>query len=160
MPAWCSSCGAVAALDKSNSPMQIRRSLSKSRPFIFPVWIQNRREPHRIIRLFTISGNARWIEDGKPVLEIAAGQSLVALNEQDAQVTDHAELPIWVRKKFALPIHANATEYLASKVVENRPVTLSLQEQANSRRVEVRSLVACCLGLSWRIRSDHDGIKR
>jgi hypothetical protein len=101
---------------------------------------------HYLLHVFVTSGKASWIEEGKSAADILPGQSLTIFDDREPLIDEAGQLPEWINGTPARPRDPIATQQLAPRIVVDRPVELSLREQADSRFQEVRSLAACSLG--------------
>ncbi|MCP4194519.1 MAG: hypothetical protein GY768_28260 [Planctomycetaceae bacterium] len=102
-------------------------------------------EAHIITSIYTTSGSVAWqINDSEPIT-VAAGQRLTIVDDKQARVDDVSSYPAWIDGSDSSPRDPAAIRSLLPEVGIERPVGLSLKEQADSRRLEVRSLAVCSL---------------
>ncbi|MCA9143453.1 MAG: hypothetical protein H6823_15760 [Planctomycetaceae bacterium] len=95
-----------------------------------------------IIQVFALSGHVSWQEVGVGEFVIGAGQVLVIGGETAPALFEAGELPGWVDGKDLADIDRIASSELRADLTTDRPLSLSLLERTEHRRVEVRSL-AC-----------------
>jgi hypothetical protein len=98
-----------------------------------------------VIRIYTTIGGITWQVDGsEAAVPIEAGQVRVIVGDQ-GQTVEATQAPAWMYGESLDPLERIASATLESFVTLDRPVALSLGEQSQSRRSEVRSLSARCL---------------
>ena len=104
-------------------------------------------DAHALLSVHVISGNVSWIEAESDAAEIALGRRLVILDDRAATVQDFSNEPAWVSGADEKPRDPIAKKQLEPKIDLERPVTLALFENADSRIKlnELRSLSACSL---------------
>lgn len=102
--------------------------------------------PQVVISIATRRGRVGWLAEGGQELQIQNGQVCEFLLGE-APVTRTAEFPDWASPPSMGGLDRQASEHLAGFVRLDRPVTLSLEELAEFRKTEVRSLAARCLGV-------------
>ncbi len=102
-------------------------------------------QPHTVVRVVATSGDIEWQMAGAEPIPMTADQQLLIVDEDLPQIVDGVEIPEWIEGRDARPIDPLAVRRLQPFLTEDRPVSLSLQEQADSRRLEVRSLAVCSL---------------
>ncbi len=94
-----------------------------------------------ILQLFGVSGLVTW-EEGGDKFEVNAGQVLVVGGDAAPQLFEAGELPAWITGKDLAEIDRLASSELRGGLELDRPLSLSLLERTEFRRVEVASL-AC-----------------
>lgn len=99
-----------------------------------------------VISISARKGKVVWKGGEEAETVIANGDRAQFLVNQPP-VVDQVGFPYWSNPPSAGGLDRSASEQLAGIVRLDRPVTLSLGELAESRRVEVRSLAARCLGV-------------
>ena len=100
---------------------------------------------HQVLHVYVTSGSAEWSSDQGPAINIAAGQRLTLIDAYPALLKDVPRQPDWIDGRDARPRDPIAARDLAQRLTTDRPVTLVLKEEADSRRFEVRSLAVCSL---------------
>ncbi len=102
-------------------------------------------DPHVILRVYPTSGSIEWQMDDAPAFHVPSGQQLFMVDTSPARLDDVEALPEWIDARDARPRDPFAARGLEENVSTDRSVALSLKEQADSRRPEVRSLAASSL---------------
>lgn len=104
-------------------------------------------EAHVLLSAYVTSGAVSWIEDESNATEVLSGRRLVILNNRAANVEDFSEEPAWISGADQKPRDPIAKKQLEPRIDLERPVTLALFENADSRIKlnELRSLSACSL---------------
>jgi hypothetical protein len=98
-----------------------------------------------VVRVYTTIGAIQWQPDGVDVaVEITSGNARVMIGDQ-AQTVAVEQSPNWLHVQEPEGLERLAKEGLEPSVTPDRPVILSLEEQSQGRRLEVRSLAARCL---------------
>ncbi len=97
-----------------------------------------------IVRVLAASGNIEWQQQGQAVI-LSAGQVHELLNDAPGKTTTPKSIPKWTELTEVNSIYRIASVYLEPLLEHQRPISLSLQELATHRRVEVRSLAIHCL---------------
>ncbi len=92
-------------------------------------------------RFYAIKGEAQWRPTTGAVLPLGPGQVTVIAGEAAPVESVAKESPKWVQFNHLSDIDRRASATLAPLVVPGRPLTVSLDELATDRRVEIRSLV-------------------
>ena len=80
-----------------------------------------------------------------PAIQVASGQRLLMIDDAPPRLDAIAEMPAWIDGRDARPRDPIAARGLEPNVTSDRSAALSLKEQADSKRLEVRSLAACSL---------------
>ena len=101
--------------------------------------------PHLVLYVYVTSGNAEWNAPDSPPIQMSAGQRLTVVNESEARLNEIEDYPLWIDGRDRRPRDPIAADELSKKLTANRPVSLVLHEESESRRQEVRSLAVCCL---------------
>jgi hypothetical protein len=117
----------------------------ETRSFL-PVGSHPERDPiQRVIRVFPMIGRIEWQDDeqASPV-PVANGQIRV-LVDTNAETVSAGELPPWIVREDLREIDRSASAVLEEGLVADRPIALSLREQLQDRRTEVRALAAISL---------------
>lgn len=105
---------------------------------------------HLVRNLYVPTGNVQWLDSisstlgGDPLLA-STGTRLRWIDEQSPVSHTIDEMPGWISTRQLSDIEARGSDTLNRFVTEDRPVSLSLQERAQDRRIEVKSLAASCL---------------
>ena len=100
---------------------------------------------HTVLHVYTTSGSVDWqVNDDEPIT-VAAGQRLTFVDDNRGLPADVEDFPAWIDGSDAQPRDPEAVRRLLPQVTVDRPISLSLKEQANSKRLEVRSLAVCSL---------------
>lgn len=102
-------------------------------------------QAHIVLRVYPTSGHIEWRQPDAPPFQVPTGQQLTLVDDGAARLTAVTQLPDWIDGRDARPRDPIAARGLETLVPTDRPVALSLKEQADSKRVEVRSLAACSL---------------
>ena len=102
-------------------------------------------DAHIVLRVYPTSGSIEWQSQDTPAFPVPTGQRLTLVDGGPARLDEVEQVPDWVDGRDARPTDSIAGRGLESKVMTDRSAALSLKEQADSRRVEVRSLAACSL---------------
>ncbi len=100
---------------------------------------------HQVLQVYVTNGSAQWQAEDGLAIQITAGQRLTMVDDQPAQLREAGEFPDWIDGSDARPRDPVAAQEISRRLVPERPVTLVLQEEAESRRFEVRSLAVCSL---------------
>ncbi|MDG2381815.1 MAG: hypothetical protein P8N76_09080 [Pirellulaceae bacterium] len=100
---------------------------------------------HTVTHIYTTSGSVDWQINNSEPITVAAGQRLTIVDDRQSQLNDVSTYPAWIDGSDASPRDPTAIRSLLPEVGVERPVSLSLKEQADSRRLEVRSLAVCSL---------------
>ena len=101
--------------------------------------------PMTVVEAFATTGIVHWAEVGQDAVQISAGQRFAFVDDRIGTTSDAATVPVWISSKRVKPINQRAARDLAPMITFDRPVVLSLQEQTDHRRHEIRSLTACSL---------------
>ncbi len=101
--------------------------------------------PMTVVEAFATTGIVHWSEVGQEEIQITAGQRMAFVDDRPGTTSDAAAMPTWISPKRVKPINVRAARDLAPMITFDRPVVLSLQEQTDHRRPEIRSLTACSL---------------
>lgn len=102
--------------------------------------------PQVVITIAARKGRVGWVAEGGQELQILNGQ-LCEFLLGEAPVSRMGDFPDWASPPSMGGLDRSASEHLAGFVRLDRPVTLSLEELAEFRKTEVRSLAARCLGV-------------
>jgi len=117
----------------------------ETRNFLPPGAHPERDATQRVTRVFTTIGRIEWQDDATsspvPVIE---GQVRV-LVDGNAETLAAGDLPSWILREDLREIDRSASMVLASYLVPDRSMTLSLRERAQDRRTEIRALAAMAL---------------
>jgi hypothetical protein len=96
--------------------------------------------PHVQVTAIVTGGQVHWQEGARPAVTLDMGQAIAFLDEGAANVTDGAVTPKWVKSGDVTPIDVLASADAEQQLHEDRPVEVTLEELAESPRVEIRSL--------------------
>ncbi len=102
-------------------------------------------DAHIVLRVYPTSGRIEWQVADAPVIQVASGQRLLMIDDAPPRLDSIAEMPEWIDGRDARPRDPIAARGLEPSVTSDRSAALSLKEQADSKRLEVRSLAACSL---------------
>ena len=102
-------------------------------------------EAHEVVHVYTMSGSVEWQTGDGSATTLVAGQRLTMVDALPARVTTMERFPGWIDGSDARPRDPEAAKMLLQRVSLDRPISLSLQEQAESQRLELRSLAVCSL---------------
>jgi hypothetical protein len=102
-------------------------------------------DPHVVLRVYPASGSIEWQMDDSPAYHVPSGQRLIMVDGGPARLDEVETLPEWIDGRDARPRDPIAARGLEPNVTADRSVALSLKEQADSKRYEVRSLAAISL---------------
>jgi hypothetical protein len=103
-----------------------------------------------VVELFTLSGEIGWREGESDPTAIQAGRVLTFIGEEPANLFEAAEMPGWVDGRDLSDIDRRSSTELRHYLAADRPLSLSLMERTDFRKVEVRVLAArslCCLDI-------------
>jgi len=102
--------------------------------------------PHMVCRLYAASGTVQWQEGAAGAVTIEAGRVRTFYDDMPGQTTDAGTLPDWIPSKAISDIDRRASTDLEKLLELDRPIGLTLREQAEHRRTEIRSLAVRCSG--------------
>jgi hypothetical protein len=103
---------------------------------------------HVVVRLYATSGQVSWDEGTGVVSPFGAGQALILVDDSPARLIDSGPLPEWIEGRDISDVDRTASDELEKHLGTDRPLSLSLREAVEHRRVEVRALACralCCL---------------
>jgi hypothetical protein len=105
-------------------------------------------EPQITIDLFAARGKLEWTPIGGAAATLNAMQML-SLSPPNAQATPTAapNMPKWIDPEQLRPLDAQASDFLAQSLQDNKPLPVALREMVDHRKVEFKSLGAQCLAL-------------
>ena len=101
-------------------------------------------------RIYCTRGTVSWVEDGQAPQEVPAGSVIETYGAAPARMGEYLNAPAWFSGDHLNPSDKLGSPELEPMLEEERPADLALQERANDRRAEVRSLAArslCYLGV-------------
>lgn len=101
-------------------------------------------EPLTVTQLSARAGRIIWTPAEGADETIPSGHVRVEVAGQPARI-ERAGYPAWADPKSVSKLDRDASEHLADQISPTRPLMLSLDEQLEFRRTEVRSLAARCL---------------
>lgn len=101
----------------------------------------------RVIEIFTVSGAAQWQEPDIDPVAIPANHAFTFVEKSVAEVRGPYKAPDWidVRQVGASSLDRDTRLLLDRALGFERSLNLTLEERAEDRKVEVRSLAARCL---------------
>ena len=99
----------------------------------------------QLVRVWPTSGRIGIREPGQETRAVEAGQLWQSEDGQLAELADADQLPGWIADAQLSDIDRTALLKVEPMLPEERSLTLSLSEAAESRRQEMRSLAARCL---------------
>ena len=114
-------------------------------PFHTPGTDPESNAAHRRLTLITTSGRIDWNQAEGERIGINAGSQYVSLDDRPGALTDGGQLPEWINSTTLSDIDKLASATLQPMLVQDRPISLTLSEIAEHRRIEVRSLAVRCL---------------
>ena len=114
-------------------------------PFHTPGTDPESNAAHRRLTLITTSGRIDWNQAEGERIGINAGSQYVSLDDRPGVLTDGGQLPEWINSTTLSDIDKLASATLQPMLVQDRPISLTLSEIAEHRRIEVRSLAVRCL---------------
>ncbi|MCA9263821.1 MAG: hypothetical protein KDA60_08215 [Planctomycetales bacterium] len=95
-----------------------------------------------VTRIWVLTGRVRVEAAGQPARVINQGQQLVYVADRVGVMQDGGGLPDWADGSQSRDLDRGAATDLLPLLSETRPLALSLAENAEHRRVDLRSLVA------------------
>ncbi len=96
--------------------------------------------PHVVSHIYAASGQIEWLRAGAAPVLLAPGTVLMLRDDQPEKTSASASLPKWVHSSDVKEIDHLASIALQPLLSADRSVGLSLDEQVEHRRIEVRSL--------------------
>ncbi len=99
---------------------------------------------HTIVELWTVNGQIAWEENGQ-MATIDIDHMRLLVDDQAGRTDPVTVLPEWIVSRTLTGIDRIASLDLETKLVRDRSVLLTLLEQAQDRKVEVRALAMRCL---------------
>jgi hypothetical protein len=101
----------------------------------------------RVIEISALSGAAQWQEPEIDAVEIPASHAFTFVEKSTAEVRGPFKAPDWIdaRPTAAGSLDRDTRIVLDRTLTYDRSLNLSLEERAEDRKVEVRSLAARCL---------------
>lgn len=101
--------------------------------------------PLTVTQMSARAGRIAWQPMNGEEETIPSGHVRVQVAGEGARI-ERAGYPAWADPKSVTKLDRDASEHLADQITSTRPLMLSLEEQLDFRRTEVRSLAARCLG--------------
>lgn len=98
-----------------------------------------------LVDIIATSGRIGWEEPGQTVIAIEAGQARTLNDDRPGITVSAGAMPDWIQPGLS-EIDRRASLTLESFLPPARPIGLSLEERAEDRRAEVRSLAIRSLG--------------
>ena len=98
-----------------------------------------------VVELFNTHGRVTWTEAGQAKVEIPTHKVLLYAGANPPELQGPFIAPDWIDAKSVTPIDRQASLELEGMLAADRPLSLSLQEALQFRKVEIRSLAARCL---------------
>jgi hypothetical protein len=98
-----------------------------------------------VVELFNTHGRVTWQEPGQAKVEIPTHQAYVYAGANPPELQGPFLAPDWIDAKSIPLIDRQPAMVLEGVLTTARPLSVSLQESLQDRRVEVRSLAARCL---------------
>jgi hypothetical protein len=101
----------------------------------------------RVIEISALSGAAQWQEPDIDAVPIPANHAFTFVEKSTAEVRGPFKAPDWIdaRPTAASSLDRDTRIVLDLALTYDRSLNLSLEERAEDRKVEVRSLAARCL---------------
>ncbi len=104
-----------------------------------------REAAHTIVEIHAAIGSVH-VDVGGQQFTLDPTRKVILVDQYSPHVVNVGKLPRWIEGKDVPRVDQRASERLQPFFVDDRPVTLSLQERAEDRRPEVRALAVRCLG--------------
>jgi hypothetical protein len=102
-----------------------------------------------VVELFTTHGRVTWQQPGQPKVDIPANHVYVHVGADPPELQGPFFPPEWIDSRSVSGIDRETSvvlhDLLAAEM-DVKPLNLALQERLNDRRVNVRALIARCLG--------------
>lgn len=100
----------------------------------------------RVIEISVLSGEAKWQEPDVDAVTIPANHAFTFVEKSVAEVRGPFKAPDWIDSRTAASNLDRDTRIMLDQALGyERSLNLSLEERAEDRKVEVRSLAARCL---------------
>lgn len=116
-------------------------------------WVQPGQDPSAepgipVVELFTTNGRVTWRQSGQEKVEIPAGFVVQYVGADPAELRGAFVPPDWIDSRSLSGIDRETSIVLHDLISADRskPLNLLLQERLSDRRVNVRALIARCLG--------------
>lgn len=90
-------------------------------------------------QIIALSGRVAWQDEARDIT-LSPGEAITISSEAGFAEDGVIELPEWITSPEVMTIDRKATQSLEPELVENRSLLLSLLEQIDHRRIEVRGL--------------------
>lgn len=103
-----------------------------------------------VVQVFAVSGKIGWEETDAAAVELQAGEVLSYINEEPAGLFEGGQFPLWLDGSNLVDIDRQSSTELRRYLAVDRPLSLSLMERTEFRRVEIRALACqslCTLGI-------------
>lgn len=95
-----------------------------------------------VVQVYGVSGKVGWEEPDEALKEINAGEVLALINKDPAALYEGGQFPKWLDGSDLAEIDEKSSDELLRYLTLDRPLSLSLKERSEFRRVEIRAL-AC-----------------
>jgi len=105
--------------------------------------IENR--PVIISRLYIANGTIQWHYLHDAPITLKTGQVYIFYDDKLVKKISAAKMPTWIYKSTISDIDRLAKAKVRTRLAEKRPLSLTLAEMADDKKVEVRSLAVRCL---------------
>jgi hypothetical protein len=101
-----------------------------------------------VVELFTTNGRVTWQQPGQKAIDIPANYVYLYAGADPPELQGPFYPPDWIDSRSISQIDRDTSPVLQGLLAEepNKPLNLSLQERLTDRRVNVRALIARCLG--------------
>lgn len=101
-----------------------------------------------VVELYTTNGRVTWQEKGQEKVSIPEGHVHLYVGADPPETQGPFLPPDWIDAKSISPIDRETSQVLQDLLAEEpeKPLNLSLRERLTDRRVNVRALIARCLG--------------
>ena len=96
----------------------------------------------RVVQVYSINGKIGWEEAGQDLVEINEGEVLAFIGDAPAALFAGGQLPKWVDGSNLTHIDRRSSDELLRYLTPDRPLSLSLMERTEFRRVEIRALAS------------------
>jgi hypothetical protein len=103
--------------------------------------------PVRIVGLYATSGQLTWSQAGAERVTVESGKVLVLAGEEAPELLDSVSPPDWFDGRDLSQLERSASADLKMHLTTDRPISLSLLERVEFRRIEVA--VLACRSLSY-----------
>jgi hypothetical protein len=96
----------------------------------------------RVVQVYSLSGKIGWEEVDRESMEINAGEVLTFIADDPAGLYEGGPFPQWLDGSDLTDIDRQSSAELLRYLTPDRPLSLSLMERTEFRRVEIRALAS------------------